>query len=177
MADEKRLDIMVVTPERILFSGEATEAVLRTRDGDITILAGHTPLVGTVEPGVVRVERPEGETVRLAAHGGFVQVDDDVELGAPDDGRAVSAGARAASGSRVTLLLGVAELAGEIDTARAQVALESAQSHLAELAGSGRSTSGEPEEEPDDELVEARASLRRAEVRLEATEAPAGASA
>ncbi|MHB8496448.1 MAG: F0F1 ATP synthase subunit epsilon [Acidimicrobiales bacterium] len=176
MADENRLAIIVVTPERILFSGEATEAVLRTRDGDMTILAGHTPLVGTVEPGVIRVERPEGETVRVAAHGGFVQVDNEVEPGPADDGRAASAGARSACTSRVTLLVGVAELASEIDTARAQVALEAAQGHLAELAGSGRSTSGEPEE-PDDEMVEAQASLRRAEVRLEATETPVGASA
>ena len=102
--------------------------MLRTGEGDATFLAGHTALAGSVKPGVVRVVRPDGEEVRVAVHGGFTQVEQDVALdagGADDD----------AVGSRVTLLVGVAELAEEIDADRARVALEAAEARVAESAG------------------------------------------
>ena len=114
MADESLFQVNLVTPERILLDGMASEVMLRTGEGDATFLAGHTPLVGSVQPGVVRVVRPEGETVRVAVHGGFTQVEQDVPL---DDEEGVTT-------SRVTLLVGVAELAEEIDADRARVALE-----------------------------------------------------
>ena len=82
MADDSQFQINLVTPERILLTGMATEVMLRTGEGDATFLAGHTPLVGTVQPGVVRVVRPEGDEVRVAVHGGFTQVEQDVALDA-----------------------------------------------------------------------------------------------
>ena len=170
MADDNPFQIELVTPERILLTGSASEVILRTGEGDVTFLAGHTPLVGTVEPGVVRVARPEGGVVKVAVHGGFVQVEQDVPAGSDAAGEGAGA-----SGTRVTVLAGVAELAEEIDTERARVALEGAESRVAELGGSARS-SGEGDE-PDAELVEAEAALRRAQVRLEATEATATAGA
>ncbi|MGP0107995.1 MAG: F0F1 ATP synthase subunit epsilon [Acidimicrobiales bacterium] len=170
MADDNPFQIELVTPERILLTGSASEVILRTGEGDVTFLAGHTPLVGTVEPGVVRVARPEGEVVKVAVHGGFVQV----EQGVPAESDAAGEGA-GSSGTRVTVLAGVAELADEIDTERARVALEGAESRVAELGGSARS-SGEGDE-PDAELVEVESALRRAQVRLEATEATATAGA
>jgi F-type H+-transporting ATPase subunit epsilon len=170
MADDNPFQIELVTPERILLTGSASEVILRTGEGDVTFLAGHTPLVGTVEPGVVRVARPEGGVVKVAVHGGFVQVEQDVPAGSDAAGEGAGA-----SGTRVTVLAGVAELAEEIDTERARVALEGAESRVAELGGSARS-SGEGDE-PDAELVEAEAALRRAQVRLEASEATGTAGA
>ena len=124
MADDAQFQINLVTPERILLSGMATEVMLRTGDGDATFLAGHTPLVGSVQPGVVRVVRPEGEVVRVAVHGGFTQVEQHVPLEGDDE-------PDGATSSRVTLLLGVAELAEEIDADRARVALEAAEARVA----------------------------------------------
>jgi F-type H+-transporting ATPase subunit epsilon len=169
VADEDQFAIELVTPERILVTGSATEVILRTREGDVTFLAGHTPLVGTVEPGVIRVVRAGDEVERVAVHGGFVQV----EQGVPED---VAAGP-AAAGTRVTMLVGVAELSGEIDIDRARAALETAEARVAELGGAGgRGTgtgSGEGEE-PDHDLIEAEAALLRAQVRLEAVDESAG---
>ena len=170
MADDNPFQIELVTPERILLTGSASEVILRTGEGDVTFLAGHTPLVGTVEPGVVRVARPEGGVVKVAVHGGFVQVEQDVPAGSDAAGEGAGA-----SGTRVTVLAGVAELAEEIDTERARVALEGAEPRVAELGGSARS-SGEGDE-PDAELVEAEAALRRAQVRLAASEATGTAGA
>ena len=133
MADDTLFQINLVTPERILLTGMASEVILRTGEGDVTFLAGHAPLVGTVQPGVIRVVRPDGDDVRVAVHGGFTQVEQDVDLDGDDEG---------ATGSRVTLLLGVAELAEEIDVDRARAALEAAEARVAELGGGGQPHAG-----------------------------------
>src|ERR1700692_930309 len=101
MADSNEFTISLVTPERVLIEGRATEVILRTGEGDAAFLPGHTPLVGTLQPGVVRVVDAEGGEQRVAVHGGFVQVELGVAAG--DD--------ESVPGSRVTLLVGVAELA------------------------------------------------------------------
>jgi len=167
MADDAQFQINLVTPERILLTGMATEVMVRTGEGDATFLAGHTPLVGSVRPGVVRVVRPEGEVVRVAVHGGFTQVEQNVSLPGDD-------AAEDATSSRVTLLIGVAELADEIDTDRARVALEVAEARVAELGGTGKTLA--EGEEADPELVEAEAALLRAQVRLEAADASISAT-
>jgi F-type H+-transporting ATPase subunit epsilon len=172
VAEESAYDVQLVTPERVLLSGPATEVILRTGEGDITFLAGYAPMVGSVEPGVLRLVRPEGDVVRVATHGGFVQV----EKGMPQrEGGAGSEGpgsGKAELGTRVTLLIGVAELADEIDLERARAALERAEARLAELGGLGGAGARGAEEGsgPDRELAEAQAAVRRAEVRIEATE-------
>jgi F-type H+-transporting ATPase subunit epsilon len=188
MADESLFIVKVVTPERVLFDGVAAEVILRTGEGDTTFLAGHTPLVGTVEPGVVRVVGgggaegapggggAESGEVRVAAHGGFVQVEQHVTA-EPGSGTGTGAGASAGSGTRVTLLIGVAELADEIDTERAQTALEAAEARVSELGGSASRTGTGDDEEPDAELVEAEAELLRAKVRLEAVDTTTGGTA
>lgn len=162
MADDAQFQIDLVTPERILLDGMATEVMLRTGEGDATFLANHTELVGSIKPGVVRVVRPEGEVVRVAVHGGFAQVEQNVALDAGADGEDVV-------GSRVTLLVGVAELAEEIDTDRARAALEAAEARVVELGGTGKALA--EGEVADPELAEAEAAVLRAQVRLEAVDA------
>jgi F-type H+-transporting ATPase subunit epsilon len=182
MADDNLFAINLVTPERILLTGGAAEVILRTGEGDVTFLDGHTPLVGTIEPGVIRVVRGDGTEERVAVHGGFVQVEQDVD---PEAAAGITV--TGAGGTRVTLLVGVAERAEEIDTDRARLALEAAEARLAELAGSGGRNArvgSDEEEEPDADVAEAEATLLRAQVRLEAADAtteatagPAGAAA
>ena len=76
----------------------------------------------------------------------------------------------------------MAELAEEIDVDRARVALEAAEARIAELGAAGRQTAGaapgSPDgDQPDAEWAEAQAELRRAEVRLEAVDVTASATA
>jgi len=140
-----RFPASIVTPERVLLDGEEVEAViLRTDAGDATFLANHTDLVGAVVPGVCRLQREDGSEVRLAVHGGFVQVGD----------------------NRVTVLAPVAERAEEIDVDRAQRALEAAEARLGD-AGSRTAGAGGEEEAADPELAEAAAAAERARVRIE----------
>jgi F-type H+-transporting ATPase subunit epsilon len=160
MAESNLYTVELVTPERVLVDGQASEVILRTGEGDITFLAGHAALIGTVEPGVLRIVRPEGDEERVAVHGGFVQVGPDTAQ--PD-------------ATRVTLLVGVAEPAAEIDATRARAALEAAEAKVAELSSSAGRSGGSGEEEDDPELVAAVAARRRAEIRLETVEAGAAA--
>ena len=162
MADDGVFGVEIVTPEQSIFAGGATAVVLATSDGALTVLDGHTPLVGDVVPGEVRVEQTDGVNLRLAVHGGFLQVD--TSPGAAG-GLAEGDGPLPGLSTRVTVLAGVAEVAEEIDVPRAELALTAASQRLSDLAA-GRGPASEDVGE-DVELVEAQSALARAELRLE----------
>ncbi len=68
--------VEIVSPDRTLYSGDAEMLVGRTVEGEIAFLADHTPLIGALDPCVVRVVQESGDEVRLAVGGGFVEVRD-----------------------------------------------------------------------------------------------------
>jgi len=107
--------VEVVTPEQSLYAGGARSVVLATSDGALTVLDGHTPLVGDVVPCELRVEEAEGNVQRLAVHGGFLQVDTSPGAAEP---LAEGDGPLPGLSTRVTVLAGVAERAEEIDRSR-----------------------------------------------------------
>lgn len=45
----------LVSPEKVLLSGEAEQVQLPGSEGDMTVLPGHSPLISTLRPGVVEV--------------------------------------------------------------------------------------------------------------------------
>ena len=153
--------VEIVTPEQSLFAGGATSIVLATSEGALTVLDGHTPLVGDVVHCEVKVEQAEGTLVRLAVHGGFLQVD--TSPGAAE-GLAEGDGPLPGLSTRVTVLAGVAELASEIDVPRAEEARERASQRVGELGG-GRGQAAEDVDE-DLELADAEGALARAELRI-----------
>jgi F-type H+-transporting ATPase subunit epsilon len=185
MADAPMV-VEVVTPEQALLETPASAIVLRTSDGDLTILPGHTPLVTDVVSSAVRVDAEEGESKLLAVHGGFLHVD--TGPGAASGTPAAADGeAEAPAGetsTRVRLLAGIAELAEQIDLARAQAAKSAAEAKAAELRSAGvkgtaaleeEATAENPAEAPteqDLELDEAEAAARRADLRIEVVQGP-----
>lgn len=68
--------VEVVTPNGLLFSGQAEMVVCRTAGGDIAFLANHMPYVGALEPHPLRVVGPEkgGHELEFNVTGGFVEV-------------------------------------------------------------------------------------------------------
>jgi len=153
--------VEIVTPEQSLFAGGATSVVLATSEGDLTVLDGHTPLVGDVVHCEVKVEQAEGTVLRLAVHGGFLQVD--TSPGAAE-GLAEGDGPLPGLSTRVTVLAGVAELASEIDVPRAEQARERAAQRVSELSA-GRGQVSEDVDQ-DLELADAESALARAELRI-----------
>jgi F-type H+-transporting ATPase subunit epsilon len=153
--------VEVVTPEQSLFAGGARSVVLATSDGALTVLDGHTPLVGDIVPCELKLEQEDGPLLRFAVHGGFLQVD--TSPGAAE-GLAEGDGPLAGLSTRVTVLAGIAELSDEIDVPRAEQARDTATQRVNDLRA-GRGGGGE-EIEVDVEVVEAQGSLERAELRL-----------
>ena len=66
----------LVSPERILMSGNAEQVLIPGAEGDMTILPGHAPVVSTLRPGVLDVGL-EGSRARLFVKSGFVEVEPD----------------------------------------------------------------------------------------------------
>jgi len=68
------LRVSVVSPEAVLFEGEASEVVAPAFDGEVGILTGHAPMITVLGQGTLRLE---GATpARFEVSGGFVQVVD-----------------------------------------------------------------------------------------------------
>jgi F-type H+-transporting ATPase subunit epsilon len=100
------LHVEVVSPERILWTGEAQMVLARTLGGgDIAFLTGHAPFVGALDVHTVEVTAEDGGKEIIAVHGGFIEVSHD----------------------RVTVLSDVAEVASQIDVERARAAQERAE--------------------------------------------------
>lgn len=128
------LHVEVVSPEKVLWSGEAERVITRTDgEGDIAFLTGHTSFMGALGSGITEILQEGGAVINVAVHGGFVEVSDD----------------------RVSILSDVAELAEHVDVVRARRAKEAAEAAL------GRG-GGEEEAELREALARAVTRLRAA---------------
>jgi F-type H+-transporting ATPase subunit epsilon len=63
----------IVTPERVVFSEEIESLVVPAERGYLGVLAGHAPLLCTLQPGEITIRRAQGES-RYAMSGGFLEV-------------------------------------------------------------------------------------------------------
>lgn len=107
------LKCVVVTPEATVLDQDASFVVVPLEDGEIGIAAGHSPLIGRLGFGPLRLSRDD-QTAHYYVDGGFVQVLDNV----------------------VSVLTGRAVPAADIDAQVAQDQLEEArerQAHSPEL--------------------------------------------
>jgi F-type H+-transporting ATPase subunit epsilon len=107
MAETMQVD--VVSPERVLFSGQATMVITRTLGvGEIAFMPHHAPFLGALTESHTRIFVENGSIQNVAVHGGFVEV----------------------SNNKVSILSDVAELGEHIDIARARHARERAEAAL-----------------------------------------------
>src|SRR3990170_497386 len=68
------LEVHVVTPEREVWSGQATEVVAHGVDGDVGILTGHAPLLVQLAIGPLQVQEEDGAWLKAVVDGGFLHV-------------------------------------------------------------------------------------------------------
>ncbi len=106
MATGATMRVELVSPEKILYSGDATIVICRPEGGDAAFLPGHAPYLGLLGVGQVLIRTAEGKEVKAAVHGGFIEV----------------------RNNKVTILSDVAELASEINVERAREAKSKAES-------------------------------------------------
>jgi F-type H+-transporting ATPase subunit epsilon len=69
--DGRQLFCRVITPEEVIYDGEADLVIARIADGDIGVLVDHSPLVSTMEPGEVRIREDDEQHVYAISDGFF----------------------------------------------------------------------------------------------------------
>jgi len=70
MADSVFFEL--VSPEKLLESGEVAMVVLPGTEGDFAVMPGLAPVVSTLRPGVIEVYRTEGSAAeKIFIHSGF----------------------------------------------------------------------------------------------------------
>jgi F-type H+-transporting ATPase subunit epsilon len=68
------LTFELVSPERILFSGDIDAVVLPASEGDMTVLPGHAPLMTALKTGFLVITDRPGNGRRILVRGGFADV-------------------------------------------------------------------------------------------------------
>lgn len=86
------LSVALVAAHETIWEGEASMVIARTLGGELAIMPGHTPLLGILAPGEVRVTPLEGSTISAEVDHGFLSVEQNrvlvvaetAEVGEPD---------------------------------------------------------------------------------------------
>lgn len=68
------MQVEVVSADQVVWSGKASNIIAKTVDGDIGILANHSPVLAVLVPGGVEIVTPEGNREVVAVDGGFMSV-------------------------------------------------------------------------------------------------------
>lgn len=72
-----QLHVELVAADRLVWEGDASQVSARSTEGELGILPGHTPLLGIMVEGDVRIHRPQGlGTAHIDS--GFLSVHDNV---------------------------------------------------------------------------------------------------
>jgi len=67
------LHFELVSPEKLVFSGEVTQVDVPGVEGEFGVLAGHAPYVSTLRPGILTVHAATGDQ-KIIVLGGFAEV-------------------------------------------------------------------------------------------------------
>ena len=98
-------NLQIVTPDKLFYNEEVDMLVVRTTEGDVGILKGHTDYVASLDIGIIKIKK-DGVFKEATIAGGFIQVDKE----------------------KTTILTEAAEWPIEIDVERAKKAKELAES-------------------------------------------------
>lgn len=103
-----KLSLKIVTPNRIMYDGEADLVIMRTKTGDVGIMNGHQPMVTALDYGVVKIQNSGEEDKLAAVFGGFAKINK----------------------NGMTILTDIAEWNDEIDPERAERARKRALNRI-----------------------------------------------
>ena len=102
----------LVSPERLLFSGDVEAVAVPGTEGQFTVMKGHAATMSTLKPGIVEVDRGSSKQ-RLFVRGGFADV----------------------SSTGLTILAEQAIPVEELDPARIEREIKNAQEDVADATG------------------------------------------
>ena len=104
-----KINLQIITPEKIAYRDKADQITLPTEDGEITILANHIPMISTMKHGELVIKN-NGKEIPMAICNGFVEV----------------------RGNCIIVMTDIAERVEEIDEKKAEEAKKRAKDLLAE---------------------------------------------
>lgn len=104
-----KINLKIITPEKIAYKGEADQITLPTQNGEITILANHIPLISSMKHGELIIKNDEKE-IFMAVCNGFIEV----------------------KRNNITIMTDIADRIAEIDEAKAEEARKKAEQLLSE---------------------------------------------
>ncbi|MBI2634774.1 ATP synthase F1 subunit epsilon [Candidatus Peregrinibacteria bacterium] len=104
-----KMEFKIVTPEKIIYDGQVDSVTFPAVGGEITVLAGHIPLVSAIRPGELKIKK-NGNVEYFSVMKGVLEID----------------------GKSMMLLTDAAERAEEIDEKRAEEAREKAKKLMAD---------------------------------------------
>lgn len=102
------IQFKIVTPEKIVYSDDIDKVTIPTKDGEITVLANHSPLISILKTGEMKVVKDDN-IISLSVSTGFVEI---------------------RPNSEVYILADTAERAEDIDIERAKIAKERVEKML-----------------------------------------------
>jgi F-type H+-transporting ATPase subunit epsilon len=108
------LHFELVSPEKLVFSGEVEQVDVPGAEGDFGVLAGHAPLVTTLRPGILTVHAAGGDQ-KIVVLGGFAEV----------------------SAAGLTVLADVAEAVEDIDRAIVAKRIEEMERRIEQMEPGG----------------------------------------
>jgi len=104
------LYLEIVTPSKSAFSGDIKSITVPGTKGRFQVLKNHSPIISTLDVGMIKVELPDGKPNHYSTAGGTIEVLD----------------------NKVLVLADSIELVAEIDEERALKAKQRAEQRLAE---------------------------------------------
>jgi F-type H+-transporting ATPase subunit epsilon len=107
----RQLFCRLITPQKVIYDGEADLVVVRIADGDIGVMRDHAPIVSTVEPREVRITQDDEKYV-FATSDGFFKMSENL----------------------VQILVEEAMPPDEIDVEEAESRVEKAENELSEVS-------------------------------------------
>ena len=104
----KTVTVNIVTPDGPVYDSEVSMVIAKTVSGEIGVLAGHIPMVAPLAIGAVKLRKADGSSEIVAVNGGFIEI-------RPE---------------KISILASAAEVASNIDLARAKAALTRAEQRI-----------------------------------------------
>lgn len=125
----------LVSPERLVFTGDVEAVVVPGTEGEFTVLKDHAPLITVLKPGVIEIEESAAKKSKLFVRGGFADV----------------------SAHGLTILAEQAIPLAELDAARIDADLKDAEEDVADAQSDEKRRLAT---EKRDRLLELRAALK-----------------
>jgi len=104
----KTFSVEIVSPQRMVFQGEAESVTLPGVVAPFQVLYNHAPILTELEVGDIKIVDAQGRETHIATSGGFAEVKE----------------------NKMTVIAEAAEAASEIDQLRAEAALARAMNRL-----------------------------------------------